>query len=419
MSTKRNLLFVVHQFLPRHIAGTELYTWNLARALAARGHDVTVYTTEAHAGDSTSVLREKQLDGLKIWEAVHNNGLATFEHSYLDPEKEQQFRRVLDATEPELVHVQHLNQHSLGYLDVLERLGTPIVYTLHEFSLMCLRFGWLVRPGWVLCDGPVPEECARCSEWMPEPALDSDRTAAVERRLATVRSALSRVDLFLSPSRFLRDRFLANGFVEPDRILYSDNGLPLADYGRHEREHRHGLTIGFVGTIAEWKGVHLLVEAVNGLPASGVECQIHGVLEYFPDYVERLRTNAVHPGIRFLGRYDNDRIAEILSGIDVLVVPSLWYENSPITIHEAFLAGTPVIAADKGGMAEYVDDGRNGLHFRIGDADDLRAKLLRLIEEPGLLSTLHEFPRLKSIEEDAELMEVRYETLLAGKTPRS
>ena len=102
----------MHQFLPKHIAGTELYTRNLAVELAKRGHGVAVFTTEAYAGEAQSTMRRKNLDGLDIFEAVHNNSFADFESSYLDPVKEAQFREVLTAVSPDIVHIQHLHQHS-------------------------------------------------------------------------------------------------------------------------------------------------------------------------------------------------------------------------------------------------------------------------------------------------------------------
>ena len=423
MTRALKVLFVVHQFLPKHIAGTELYTRNLAVELAKRGHGVAVFTTEAYAGEAQSTMRRKDLDGLEIFEAVHNNAFADFESSYRDPVKEAQFREVLAAVSPDIVHIQHLHQHSLGYVEIAKELGLPVVYTLHEFWLMCVHHGWLARPGYVLCQGPEATECARCAEWMPDSGEGLSKLEAWKARDAAVRSMLAKVDLLVSPSRFLRERFLANGYSEPERLIYSDNGmrLPARPSDRetattsavdptHDdaRDPKPTVNFGFVGTVAEWKGVHILIEAMNRLPENAT-LEVHGVLEYFPDYVDQLRQLATHPGIRFCGRFDNDRIGEILANIDVLVVPSLWYENSPLTIHEAFLAGVPVIASNIGGMAEYVDDGSNGLHFAVGDAPDLAAKMSRYLTEDGLADTLRSgFPTFKSIEEDAADWEARY-----------
>ncbi|MGH7818600.1 MAG: glycosyltransferase, partial [Candidatus Binatia bacterium] len=117
----------------------------------------------------------------------------------------------------------------------------------------------------------------------------------------------------------------------------------------------------------------------------------------------------------FHGAYDNDRVGEILADVDVVVVPSLWYENSPLTIQEAFIAGVPVITADVGGMAELVREGAGGLRFRIGDAEDLREKLRRVAEEPAILERLRrEVPRVPTMAEHGREVLARYRELLSS-----
>src|SRR4029079_16401012 len=97
---------------------------------------------------------------------------------------------------------------------------------------------------------------------------------------------------------------------------------------------------------------------------------------------------------------------------DVLIVPSVWFENSPITIHEAFLTRTPVIASDIGGMQEYVRDGRDGLQFAVGDDADLAAKMTRFLDEPDLVERLsRDWIPIKTIADDAAATEFRYRAL--------
>ena len=399
-----------------------------------RGHRAVVYTTEAYAELPPTTLRRMDREGLEVWEAVHNNRFASFEESYHDPLKLSQLSMVLDEVRPDLVHVQHLHQHGLGALDLIDARGIPIAYTLHEFWLLCVHNGWLAKPGWELCQGPEPQACAACAQTcMPPPEAGrepSDWLAAWKARDATVRAALQKVALFVSPSKFVRERFVASGLIDAQKIIYSDNGQPerqaLSSPARQERaptqdrQERGPLRIGFLGTIAEWKGVHLLIEAVNQLSPAEARLDLWGVLEYFPDYVAKLRAQSSHPGIHFHDRYDNARVLEILADMDVLVVPSLWYENSPLTIHEAFQAGTAVLTADQGGMREYVEHEVDGLHFRMHDADDLLRQLRRLIDEDGLLERLTRGIRpLKSIASDVLDWEARYEQLIAGAQKRA
>jgi glycosyltransferase involved in cell wall biosynthesis len=438
------ILYVVHQFLPRHRAGTELYTYYLTREMARRGHLLSIFTTEIDPETPQHQGRWRDHEGLPVFEAVHNHHFPSFRQSYRNEEMEEHFERLIAETRPDLVHFQHLHLHSIGYIDRAARHGLPMVYTLHEYLLMCPRMGQLLLPELEPCPGPEPARCARCVTGQAAPGPDEvplppapeegpgwsaealegldpqPHLGAVVRRRQEIARRLGKVDLFISPSRFLRERFVEEGLIAPDRILFSDNGFPVELFESRKRvSSGEGLRVGFVGTIAEFKGVHLLVEAMEGIDDPGVSCRIHGALDTFPDYKERLLAMEGIEGVELCGAFEHGEIGRILSGIDVLVVPSLWFENSPLTIHEAFLAGVPVIASDRGGMAELVDDGKSGLLFRRGDAADLREKILRLRREPGLLDSLRRFPRLKTIAEDAERMEERYELLLRGIRPEA
>jgi glycosyltransferase involved in cell wall biosynthesis len=420
-----NLLIVIHQFLPRHAAGSEYYTYYLAKELQRLGHRVHLFFTEVDLDRPHAELRTRELDGLPCFEAVNNHRFPTFRHTYKDEAMEANLRVVLDRVKPDIVHIQHLHLHSIGYLDLLKQRGLKVVFTLHEFITMCHRNGQLLRENLVLCEGPEPAECARCARmWpMPAPMLGIGKTEeelrfqAVEKRRREVQAGLDQVDLFISPSRFLRAKYIEYGLVTPERILFSDNGMAAAQFRTVPRVPSDAIRFGYFGTISDWKGIHLIVEAFNGLPEAGLEGKIYGDLTFLPDYSRRLRNERRNLALRFLGRFPNAQIAEVLAEIDVLIVPSVWFENSPLTIHEAFIAGVPVVCSDRGGRAELVADGKNGLHFRLGDAVDLRRKLQRFLDEPGLLADLRgDFPAVKDIASDARDMVERYNALIAGQT---
>jgi glycosyltransferase involved in cell wall biosynthesis len=210
-----------------------------------------------------------------------------------------------------------------------------------------------------------------------------------------------------------------SGFVRPDRIVVSRYGQDLSRFRDLPRAPSANLRVGYLGTIAAYKGVEVLVDALNRLEGHPVEGRLHGVTEFFPDFVAALCKRITNPNVRLLGRYENKDVGRILSEMDVLVVPSLWWENSPITIHEAFLAGVPVIASNQGGMAELVQHGKNGALFRIGDAADLARVLLQFVADRSLAARLR--PRresIRDIREDALWTEGQYRRLIAAKAPR-
>jgi glycosyltransferase involved in cell wall biosynthesis len=150
---------------------------------------------------------------------------------------------------------------------------------------------------------------------------------------------------------------------------------------------RSAWSFAYIGGLARQKGVHVLVDAFNGLPPSA-RLTIAGDETAFPSYCASLRSRAKHPGIEFSGRLGRDEIWQNLRQADVLVVPSIWYETSSLVVQEAFATGTPVVAANHGALAERVQDGTDGLLTPPGDVPALRRALQRLMDEPTLLARL-------------------------------
>ena len=154
----------------------------------------------------------------------------------------------------------------------------------------------------------------------------------------------------------------------------------------------NALRIGFIGQVAPHKGVHLIVQAFRMLRANGrkLELHIYGNAEQFPIYTQQCRDLAAgDERITFQGRFENERVTEVLRSFDVSVVPSTWYENAPLAILESRATGIPVITSRLGGMAELVQHELDGLHFVPEDAGDMARQFQRLLDEPELL------PRLK------------------------
>ena len=250
-------------------------------------------------------------------------------------------------------------------------------------------------------------------------------------RQEAVLAAFAAADLRISPSRFLRTKLLESGAFDPHAFLYSDNGMRTEGLRPGGARRATGnadrpIRFAFVGSLVWYKGIELLVAAMRLVAraldgaASGRRAvlEVHGAFDPEGDELHARLAELAGDEVRFHGRFDNRRLAEVYAGIDVLVVPSLWYENSPVTIHEAHLFETPVVTADIGGMAEYVRDGVDGLHFAAGDAVDLARVLLRFVHEPGLVGELsRDFPRIKTMEANARELEFRYRALRCRERP--
>jgi glycosyltransferase involved in cell wall biosynthesis len=238
--------------------------------------------------------------------------------------------------------------------------------------------------------------------------------------MAFLRETLDRVDAIISPSQFLRDLFIEAGIAR-ERIVFSRQGRDFSTLTTDllEKTPATHLRVGYMGQIAPHKGVHMLFEAVRQLSDAALEVKAYGDPTPFPGYTHSLRQMIRQdPRLSLEGVYEQTEVSRVLQGLDVVVVPSVWYENSPNTILEAFAHHTPVIVADLGGMAELVKDGVNGLRFAPGSASSLAAKLQQLIDSPDLLSQLQKGIRpVKSVAEEMTELKEMYRSLVSEADP--
>ncbi len=410
----KRITYVVHQFLPKYFTGTEQYVFAIAKEMQARGEEVEVFSLDPFFGETEQLfqIEREEVAGLSVvrlryW--MHSGrdwGRLEYQHPYLG----ERFGDYLDERKPDCVHAFHLRYLGGNLLSQTSLRGIQTLVHLMDFWFLCPAVILRKNDG-SLCQGP-PEAgwgCVACRDQELATEIGSAELASDVRGLAknaalpslpgnsSVRRALSLLerpaylrqqlllaDHIIAPSRFLQARFVDNGFPA-EKFRVQAYGLDL-DFAKKVTPCKsEKLEIAFIGSIAEHKGVQVLVES---MAHTGPEAalRIHGRESDFKDFAEDLQDSCVgDKRIEFAGAFARERLPEILSSIHVLVVPSLWYENTPFVILEAQAAGIPVIATDLGGMSELIDDGQNGELFAVGDARDLGRRLQRLIDEPERL----------------------------------
>jgi glycosyltransferase involved in cell wall biosynthesis len=233
-----------------------------------------------------------------------------------------------------------------------------------------------------LCEHESPR---RCSECFPE---HSRETFFLRKRF--IQAQLGLVDLFIAPSAVLLERYVAWG-IPRDRILLEEYGRRTAPAAPTVRPAPHD-RLGYFGQLNPYKGIDVLLTAIEGLGPSAPHLSVHGanldLQEHgFRDRIERLLA-AAGDRVTAAGPYAPERAGELMAAVDWVVVPSVWWENSPLVVQEAFANGRPVLCSDIGGMAEKVAHERNGLHFRAGDPESLAATIRRAVGTPGLWERL-------------------------------
>ena len=426
------ILFVIHDFLPQHLAGAEIYTYLLAKELSKK-HTVCLLFTELTPRPLSYKATKRLYNGLQCIEIFRPFKIDLLGEPYNDIKMEQLFETVLHEFQPDILHVQHLLYHSLRYPEIARRHNIPTIFTLHDYWLICPRWGQRLRSNLEICHTINQAECAEC---LHEKATDisgfslrslchfirqkssksrthKSRLNSLKNRNDHIRSLIENVALFTAPSPFLRKEFIKSGIPEK-KIIFSDNGFDTTNFKKQKHIDAPLIRFGFIGTLCEHKGIHVLIEAFNKIPSQKAQLHIYGNPDWFPEYNSKLRKMATSPSIFFEGIVPNNQVATILSTIDVLVVPSIWFENSPLTIHEAFMAGVPVITSNIGGMADLVTDGINGLLFDVSDPEELKKAMLKIIESGALLKTLQKgIPAVKSIQENGLEIEQLYKQLIS------
>ncbi len=410
---------VVHKFPPVSLGGTEIYTWNLAQGLAARGHTVSVFYRDDEDG---SAFREgwQTTSPFGIWrvgrafDASRADPAHLFFDTFLNRDVEGSFQRFLAETQPDLVHFQHLMLLSVRLPALVRQAGIPMLLTLHDYWFRCAN-SQLIWPNEQVCRGKLGGiHCARCATVR----VGSGLVRAIHPVLAplfqwrdsVVRRAALGIGYFVSPSQFLREQYLAVGFPA-ERFLVLENGIDGARVRNYAARPAgtNALRVIYLGSLAWQKGVHVLVEAMRGLSPERICLRVYGSPKTFPEYAARLEALADPANTVFEGAIPNTQVGQVLAETDVLAVPSLWYENSPVVIQEAYAAGVPVVASRLGALVEKVHEGVDGELVQPGDVAAWRAMLQRLIDSPSELARLRSNVRAPlSLDEHIEKLDDIY-----------
>jgi glycosyltransferase involved in cell wall biosynthesis len=437
------ILYVVHGFVPEAVGGVELHGAHLASAMA-KDHAVGVLAWRADPARPDYDLEERTQGPLTVWRLNHTySDLGSFRGTYLDDRIDAIFDDLVARWRPDLVHVLHLIGLSVGILERARRRGLPLVLDLHDYWFGCPR-GQRIRDPLLVCHDIDRRLCVAClkpqnyeiraprrswTRWLSALRAPSFRRGlrVLARYDEDMHRVLSLPDALVTPSDFHGDMYRRYG-VAPAKLHTIPVGIawphPPPRTDTAASSVHGGARIGYLGTLIPSKGAHVLIDAYGVLARPDVTLDIHGVWMPFhgdTGYLDRLKAAAAAvPGtIRFHGRYEQQDVPRILAALDILVVPSVWYESYSIVIREGFRAGVAVVASDHGAMAEAIEHEVTGLRFAPGDAADLARQLRRLLDDPGLRRRLATHPkRVADVEENAARHAELYAALLRDRRAR-
>jgi len=393
------ILKVIHGYPMRYNAGSEVYSQMLCHALANR-HEVHVFTREENPFKPDYII-ETEADTTDSRIKLHVMNLSGDRHhyQYQHPTADQKFTQLLDKIKPDIVHIGHLNHLSTSIVYAIKQQKIPILFTLHDYWLMCPRGQFMQRNAnldselWAACTGQDNKKCAiQCYSGCLSGAPKEQEQELnfweqwVARRMDHTRDITQLIDHFVAPSRYLYQRFVDDFQLPKEKITYLDYGFDLQRFAKaRQRLANEPFTFGYIGTHIPAKGIQHLIQAFS-LMQGNCLLRIWGRPNQNTASLKALAASCVgkqKSNIEWLGEYCNNEIlSEVFNKVDCIVVPSIWVENSPLVIHEALQARVPVITANVGGMAEYITHEVNGLLFEHRNSNSLAQQMQILLDNP-------------------------------------
>jgi len=427
-----HILKIIHGYPPEYNAGSEVYTQSICNELT-KYHKVTVFSREENPYKPDFELRYKrETENLDFYLVNMAQGKDGFRHRELD----ERFAGLISRIQPDVAHIGHLNHLSTGIVDELNKQNIPVVFTLHDFWLMCPRGQFLQRNSdgkqvWQLCDIQNHYNCATICykplhsghrrqadkqinrniqnqfQSSPDGLNDEEYWKSwIEARMTETLAIVDKVDLFISPSNYLRNRFIDDFGLPKSKIIYLDYGFPTEYLTQTEKSSENNeFTFGYIGTHLPAKGLNQLIEAFKQVQGPST-LKIFGRNNGQSTAALKQLAATSKNRIDFAGEYINNNLAnDVFSKVDCIVVPSIWAENSPLVIHEAQACKIPVITADFGGMKEFVQHRVNGLLFEHRNVSSLTEQMNFAAQHPLLMNQLGQKGYLYS--DDGRIPDIR------------
>lgn len=383
--SSHRILVMAHAHPDFSLGGGEISAYNLFKAYKSSGQvEDAWFLARADRQRGVTGSISKRRDNEYLWEqgvndwhlmrAAHLDSVVTW------------FADLVRALRPTFVHTHHYAHLGLEYLGVIKQIdpSIQIMMTLHEFMAICENNGQMIKKGdFRLCFQSGFDECRSCF-----PSKTAEDFWLRKHRFL---SYFELVDKFVSPSEFLRQRYI-NWGVDESKIVVIENGQDMASpippraLIANEKRNR----FGFFGQINPFKGLEILLSAINQIPKAErkeVVLEVHGAnLELqsaeFQEKIKALCDPLIKQGIvQWLGPYLPHELPGRMANVDWVCVPSIWWENSPMVIQEAFRCGRPLLVSDIGGMKEKVSHGVDGFHVPVGNPSEWRAAMMRVIKD--------------------------------------
>lgn len=357
---------IIYSYSPYNCGGADIYAESISKHLEKIGHESMVITTKPYSGINSLKPSIEYINGVKVYSfypfniySIQNNNQKNFLEkaiwSSIDTWNLHTYKvikNILAREKPDVVHLHTPISISFSVFNAIKGLNIPFILTLHDYFLLCKRC-FLLHGNGKICD-------------------NSNHICKIYRNISR-RIVDNKVDTVISPSKFVLNMLTKHGFFKKSRKIVLPNGIEVPEEPIQKIKSNF-VDIFFIGAISQHKGINMLVEAFKKIEDDKLRLHIAGTGPLLNQLKESSRDDN---RITFYG-FVSDKRKENLSNLaDIFILPSIWYENFPISIQEAFCHSTPVIGSSIGGIPELIQDGYNGFLFEAGNMEELR----RILEE--------------------------------------
>lgn len=360
--------------------GDSTYNFNLAKLLRDKGHSVTFFAMQdsRNLPDPNSDLFVSYIDFRDLNRSKNPiNGVRVLARSIYSVEARKKFSKLLDRFQPDIVHIQNLHAHiTPSVIFEAKKRGLPVVWTLHDYKLICPNSTFMIDKSQEICEAcrggrfysPIKNRCKKNS-------LLACVMISLEAYVHRILRVCDYVDAFIAPSNFLKSKLLENGFPA-DKVFHNPLFLPESLLvNRKDNEPFRDDYFLFLGRLSNDKGINHLIEAGRLLSDRNIKIVLAGRVE------EPLRSELsrlLPPNVEYVGMKSGGELDDLRKNCKAVLLPSIWYENQPFAILEAFAFGKPAIGSDLGGIRELVGNNERGILIKPRSPESLADAIVEL-----------------------------------------
>lgn len=370
------ICIITYSYPPYTIGGADIYAHQISEKLSKKGNEVIVITTKPYSGLSSIKPSIDNINGIKVYRFYPLNIF-----SWINIAKKSMFqkivwhlldlwnlhvffvvRHILKNEKPDIVHVQTPLWVSLSVFNAVKSLKLPLIFTLHDFILLC-RKGHLLNSNNQLCHNPKKI----CEFYQLFTKIIVDNAP----------------DIVIAPSKLVLDIFKKKDYFKNSKYILLPHGIDISS--KLTKKELNCINVLYVGSLVEHKGVHVLIKAFKKLNHDNIILNIIGKGEN----EKKLKILAKSDKrIIFNGYKSRNEVNDFYKKANICVFPSLSYETFGLVVLESFKYGTPVIGSNVSSYNDLIEEGFNGFLFEKGNINELVEILSKIMNDPSILIEL-------------------------------